>query len=62
MAFLFALASALLYGTADFFGGIAARRAPLLAVPLLVRAPGRPVGDGCAIHGVCSLQPPPSTL
>lgn len=40
MAFLFALASALLYGTADFFGGIAARRAPLLAVTLLIQAVG----------------------
>lgn len=40
MAFVFAFASALLYGTADFFGGIAARRAPLLAVTLLIQAVG----------------------
>ncbi len=40
MAVLFAFASALLYGTADFLGGIAARRGPLLAVTLLTQVVG----------------------
>jgi hypothetical protein len=40
VAFAFAFASSLFYGTADFLGGIAARRARVLAVTLWSQAAG----------------------
>lgn len=40
MAVVLALASALVYGTSDFLGGLASRRAPVLAVVALSQAAG----------------------
>ena len=40
MAFLLALLSALLYGTADFLGGVAARRAPALSATVMAQGCG----------------------
>src|SRR5437870_11879172 len=39
-ALIIALLSAALYGTADFFGGLAARRAPALAATVVAQALG----------------------
>lgn len=40
MPFLFALASSVLYGSADFLGGYASRRGPLFAITVLSQALG----------------------
>ena len=40
MALLLALSSAILYGTADFLGGFAARRAPALAATVWAQGVG----------------------